>query len=434
MAPFPLPLFPPPLSPSPLSPPSPQLKALAPDVPTVTLPPSTAPSDPAGPPTSAAPPPRLVPLLLHLTELDLTGSGSRSYSFVLAIEKLQAAAPNLRALKFDATGPTVQGGLLLGPEPAEPGPGFPQLRVCELGLSRAKGLLGGGSDLRRRGATLDTLRRVVGRSSLLRSLDVSGSMSVPDEEALRSAASLAGAFNPRTGLAGSGSSAAAAAAAVAELPADEAAALAAAASAAAAAAEAALALATSAAGPPPSGSGYVAAKLHVSLASCWQGAGGQLPPLHPGCGLVVLRASRSLLASDAGLAALAAVCGGTLQVLDVSESSAVTDAGLLHVAASCTALTSLDASSTGITDWGVKALLASPLGRGGGAGGPAGGPGRGPGGALVDLTREDEDEGGGAAGGGGLVVLDISSCRGVDRATRHAAAEGLPQLRRRLGL
>lgn len=74
---------------------------------------------------------------------------------------------------------------------------------------------------------------------------------------------------------------------------------------------------------------------------------------------------------------------------------------------------------------------------------------------MIDLVSDsggdDEDEdvqagcGGGALGGNAvsagagvgcrrLTYLDISKCRGVDRATRHAAAEGLQQLRQQLGL
>ncbi len=64
----------------------PQLKALCPDVTHVPLPPSAA-ATPAGP--SSPSPPLLAPVLLHLEELDLAGSGVLCPRLVLPVEKLQ---------------------------------------------------------------------------------------------------------------------------------------------------------------------------------------------------------------------------------------------------------------------------------------------------------------------------------------------------------
>ncbi|KAG2434631.1 hypothetical protein HXX76_007525 [Chlamydomonas incerta] len=565
---------------------TPQLKALTPADPFVTLPPlpasdaSTSQShaqhqqqqpQPHTQQPDAGSVPRRVPLLLHLTELDLSGAGARSpalVQFPVAIERLQAAAPNLRLLRLDAVGSAAYfSGLELGPAPTTPGPGFPRLRVCELGLSRATSA----QDLtpvQRRGSTLELLRRTVGGSPELRYLDISGAMSIQDDRgAVHDAAravhdadngGFARAAQRRVGRDGEADDD------DEELEQAEREALLAATAAAAvlAAAEAALQLASGGAAAAPAGRGAAtgrgrgaggagagsssgcagggpamaaraefaaavtaaataAAATAAAAAAAATTAAPRVAParmdisshdveplfrlrlcLGPALRTALvgplreLRASRSLLASDGGLHVLAQALGRTLQVLDVSESTLVTDAGLLHVAYGCPALRSLDVSATGITDWGVRRLVAlagppaadvaaaaahrvqgqqpqaggAAVGaagaaaaaagseEGAGAGQQARGRRRGPG--VIDLVSDsggdDDDEegeevhGGGAfaalggkdlSAGGGVGVgcrrlsyLDISKCRGVDRATRHAAAEGLQQLRRQLGL
>ena len=87
-----------------------------------------------------------------------------------------------------------------------------------------------------------------------------------------------------------------------------------------------------------------------------------------------------------------------LQVLDVSKSP-VTDEGMAALL-SCDQLEDLNLAGSQITDDGLHRIL-----------------GRGRGGAGLVALRE----------------LDISSCRGVERAARQAAAQGLPQLRNHLG-
>ncbi|PNW81158.1 hypothetical protein CHLRE_07g344702v5 [Chlamydomonas reinhardtii] len=519
------------------------LKALTPADPYVTLPPHLASETaatashhqhPQGPPSRAALPPlRRVPLLLHLTELDLSGAGARSpalVQFPVAIERLQAAAPNLRLLRLDAVGSaTYFRGLELGPAPATLGPGFPRLRVCELGLSRATSTQDQ-TPVQRRGSTLELLRRTVGGSPALRCLDVSGAMGLLDQTAIQvavldSASPSIAAFTRGVLQQDGGPDVAAAFGAARAAGAwvrrqgdgradddengedEEREALLAATAAADVleAAEAALLRASGAATGTASGSGAAAAATATAsrggASAAGRGAvhGAPASTLNlrmPGDGdcrlrlcaslrpalraalvgpLRELRASRSVLASDAGLHGLARLLGGTLQVLDVSESTHVTDAGLLHVAYGCTALRSLDVSATGITDWGVRRLMAlagpPPLQQ---QGQRAGGAAAGAAGAAVsgswagqqvvrrrrrqgvidlvsDSGGDDEDEdvqagcGGGALGGNAvsagagvgcrrLTYLDISKCRGVDRATRHAAAEGLQQLRQQLGL
>jgi hypothetical protein len=86
-----------------------QFRALSPEVPYVALLPwLLAPTggDGAGAAidAAAAAVPMAVPLFVHLTELDLTGSGVMSALAPLAVEKLQAAAPNLCLLRLDAVG------------------------------------------------------------------------------------------------------------------------------------------------------------------------------------------------------------------------------------------------------------------------------------------------------------------------------------------
>lgn len=89
----PLTSFPPPATPSP--PASPQIKALCPDVTHVQLPPppvasglySHAPLLPAPGPRPS--PSLMAPVLLHLEELDLAGSGVLCPRLVLPVEKLQ---------------------------------------------------------------------------------------------------------------------------------------------------------------------------------------------------------------------------------------------------------------------------------------------------------------------------------------------------------
>ncbi|KAG2442155.1 hypothetical protein HYH02_009643 [Chlamydomonas schloesseri] len=617
---------------------------------------ATAPAGAAAGAAPLPPPPRRVPLLLHLTELDLSGAGSRSPTLAqvpVAIERLQvraavvvvaatwtrggrrgrgggkagalggsgmglvamAAAPNLRYLRLDAVGSAAYfRGLELGPPPAAPGPGFPRLRVCELGLSRATSA----QDLtpvQRRGRSLELLRRTVGGSPGLRCLDVSGAMGLLDQADLQAAAMVALSANLHSvasqaqralqhmssAAAAAGAAAGVAAGAVEEdeeeeeeeeqgegmrearwaaavadavLRAAEVALLRASGAAAAGAAaggvgggvgggggggaggggsgddegnganllaEAMQSISNAAAAADAAAAGFVRRGGGGGGGGGGPGRGGArgmpataLNVRNPGeedcrprlcCSLRYslrtaltspppplreLRASRSVLASDAGLHALAQLLGRTLQVLDVSESTHVTDAGLLHVAYGCTALTSLDVSATGITDWGVRRLVAlagppAPAGGGAGRGGVVGAAaagagameaevqacegkqagaaaagGGGGGGAsgvkegggagrraprrrrpgVIDLVSDsggsDADEedayagggapweaelGGAAAGGGsggvgcrGLRYLDISKCRGVDRATRHAAAEGLAELRQHLGL
>ncbi|PNH08989.1 hypothetical protein TSOC_004442 [Tetrabaena socialis] len=417
------------------------LTALTPAVPHVTLPPpplATAVHLPA------VHRPAVLPVLSYLTELDLTGSGVLSTALTLAVERLQAAAPQLRLLKMDATGSGLYlRGTELAPEPEQRGPGFPQLRVCELGLSRSQAPNGSCAAMARHSCTVALLRRVVGASPRLHTLDLSGAMSRSDQELLTNRARLEWIAehgdDDNDGGGGDRGNGRLSAAALAR----------------AEAAAAAVPHGGSSSGG--GGAGGLAAGLRERLRHSLGG----LPIVGP---LRVLRASRSLLASDAALHSLVARHGGTLQVLDVSESPHVTDAGLLHVAVGCSSLTSLDASGTAVTDWGVRCLLLAVAQRhdgGGAATRPSGHCGGGGGSAaraaaaIVDLVSDSDDggdsdedgegagRGGGrvAAGGGGgaggappLRVLDIGSCRGVDRATRHAAAEGLAALRRHLRL
>ena len=80
----------------------------------------------------------------------------------------------------------------------------------------------------------------------------------------------------------------------------------------------------------------------------------------PECPLRVLRLCRSGLSCDEGLVAVAERFGSTLQVLDASGSPVVSDAGLLALHG-CSALTSLDLSSSSITEDGTYMYAASLL-------------------------------------------------------------------------
>lgn len=126
----------------------------------------------------------------------------------------------------------------------------------------------------------------------------------------------------------------------------------------------------------------------------------------------------------------------------MSESAHVTDRGVRYLSA-CGRLTSLDLSSTAVTEAGLRAMLGPMLGVGDAAG--AGGHvGVRDSGADSSGGEEEETNAAGAGGrtgvqqgqrrgrGKGRVLalrhLDISSCRGVDRGVRHAGALGVRQL------
>ncbi|GIM03892.1 hypothetical protein Vretimale_8456 [Volvox reticuliferus] len=409
------------------------LRALSPSVPYVTLTPTPLRQQQQLSPDDDAPvaEPLRIPLFVHLTELDLTGSGSLTTGGLLSVEKLQAAAPNLRALRLDATASAQQSGLRLAPEPERAGPGFPRLRLCELGLSRtAQGTEQPQS--RRQGCTISVLRRFVGGSPQLRVLDVSGTQSIEDKRLIDNLAK-----DVEAGEGGDAVAEARAAAALAE--------------------NAAMGVAAMrpGRGGRPTGFSKVFPNgpedIEWRMARLMQSLGPALRPALVGP-LRVLRASKSVLATDAGLHAIAVRFGGTLEEMDVSESSNVTDAGLLHVACNCTALTALDVSSTLITDFGVRVLMAlryagsddrvAETGRVPGADGvgPSGCDGAASATKLAtasrhapvvhDLVSDDDEEGEKANGVGTrhLRHLNLSSCRGVDRPTRHAAGAGLDTL------
>ncbi|EFJ48449.1 hypothetical protein VOLCADRAFT_90676 [Volvox carteri f. nagariensis] len=318
-------------------------------------------ASPAAAAANAAVATSAVPLFVHLTELDLTGSGNLAAGGLLAVEKLQEAAPNLRILRLDATGSMASAGVRLSAEPGQPGPGFPQLRVCELGLSRTDQILMLRPS-RRYDCTCELLRRVVGASPLLHTLDVSGNLSIDDQlrlDQVRRVAEMRLAecgldvpFPSATVFCGDAVANAAYESSTGEAAAEWYAVM----RTAIAAETAALSVVVhcgggEAAAVPNPQNGFT---LRRQLLGCL-GLEFRASLVGP---LRVLRASRSLLASDAALHALAARFGGTLQLLDVSESLNVTDAGLLHIARSCTALTSLDVSGTAITDFGLRVLLA----------------------------------------------------------------------------
>ncbi len=126
----------------------------------------------------------------------------------------------------------------------------------------------------------------------------------------------------------------------------------------------------------------------------------------------------------------------------MSESAHVTDRGVRHLSY-CARLTSLDLSSTAVTEAGLRAMLGPMLlgGMGDGEGGRVGAGGSGEGrGGLRDCGGVGEEEAEAAAAAGGrqgqverwrglaLRHLDINSCRGVDRGVRHAGALGVRQL------
>ncbi|GLI67233.1 hypothetical protein VaNZ11_011171 [Volvox africanus] len=409
------------------------LRALSPSVPYVTFPSQQQqqqlpPDDGvAGAPAE----PMLIPLFVHLTELDLTGSGSLTSGGLLSVEKLQAAAPNLRVLRLDATASAQHSGLRLAPEPESPGPGFPRLRLCELGLSRIdQGMEQHLS--RRQGCTVNMLRRLVGGSPRLRVLDVSGTQSIEDKRLLDSLEADVEADTAAETRAAAAAAAESAAMAVYMRPGRD---------------------------DRPTGLFKMFPNdpevTELRMARSMQSLGPALQPVLVGP-LQVLRARKSVLATDAGLHALAARFGGTLRVMDVSESSHVTDAGLLHVALNCTALTALDVSSTLITNFGVRVLMAlryagseARMAKAGSVSEaddmrPSGSSGtatamkeaaisrHAP--VVHNLVSDDDDEGEEVDGVGTrhLRDLNINSCRGVDRSTRHAAAMGLDTLWRAL--
>ncbi|GIL53340.1 hypothetical protein Vafri_8964, partial [Volvox africanus] len=87
------------------------LRALSPSVPYVKFPSQQQQQQPDDGVAGAPAEPLLIPLLVHLTELDLTGSGSLTTGGLLHVEKLQAAAPNMRVLRLDATASAQHSGM-----------------------------------------------------------------------------------------------------------------------------------------------------------------------------------------------------------------------------------------------------------------------------------------------------------------------------------
>jgi len=103
--------------------------------------------------------------------------------------------------------------------------------------------------------------------------------------------------------------------------------------------------------------------------------------------LRVLAVAKSAVASDEGLAVVAALYGGTLRVLTAGQAgSGVGDAGVAALGP-CAGLERLDVSASGVSDGGLRALLRSPA-------------------------------------GGSLRELNVASCRSLGRPARTAAAGG----------
>ncbi|KAL4431484.1 hypothetical protein ABPG75_006740 [Micractinium tetrahymenae] len=147
--------------------------------------------------------------------------------------------------------------------------------------------------------------------------------------------------------------------------------------------------------------------------------------IHPAAPLREVLLARSGACCDEGVAFLVDRFGGTLEAIDLSWGGGrITDAATAALAR-CPRLHTVGLAGTAVTTDGVRQLLlASDRHRqsSSGAGGQ-GGSGAGSGGG-----------GGSGSRGGQPLRLDVSSCRGLDRAVRQAATLDGGRLRAALGL
>ena len=133
-----------------------------------------------------------------------------------------------------------------------------------------------------------------------------------------------------------------------------------------------------------------------------------------GAELEILRAAKTDLASDAALTDV--VCprfGASLRELElgsaVAHASAVSNSGLEAIERHCTGLEALGLAGASISDEGLGRVIQA-LGRSQ----PGGG---------VEETGEGASR---PTQGRGLSMVDVSGCRGLERATRQAALDGTP--------